>query len=220
MEFNLIPDKANQLNKNNEDYDIELLWYGFKNLIKNYFNYLLIDNKNIIDYTNEISKSLNSYQENKQFLDIYVDIYNYLIKFMESYISSFKNTVYNHYDVYKYNLVETWISRYNKIDYIKKIELPASYSQFRKLSNIKKDHKIYLKFMILGIILKDKEVLDLLDIYENNLILFIDNIIELEIPKIFDLISIRFNLQEYYDYKNIKQKYTPIKFNKFKKINL
>jgi hypothetical protein len=217
MEFVCSPNK--KLNEMNEDYDVEVLWYGFKNLAKNYFNYLIFDDTNIVDYMNIRSNMLNMHQENKDFDKIYDEIYNYLIKFFKSYITYYQNKKnFNSTDVYNYNLVETWLNRYNKIEYVKKIKLDDNYKKYKKLKDIDSVSLLIIKSEILGIIFKENYCLEVLDVFDLNLVEFLDIIIKDNLGKIFDLLSTRYNLQDYYDYKNIDLKYTVIKYIKFNKL--
>lgn len=220
MEFILSPfEKLNKLNKLNEDYDIEVLWYGLKNLAKNYLNYLKIDNMNIIDYMDIISNNLNKYQEAKEYNKIYDEIYNYLNRFLESYISYHQNKKnFNSIDIYNYNLVETWLNRYNKIEYTKKIKLDDNYKKYKKLKDIDLLSLLIIKFEIIGIIFRENYCLEVLDMFDLNILEFLDIIVKDNLGKIFDLLSTRYNLQDYYDYKNIDLKYTIIKYIKFSKI--
>ena len=217
MEFVCSPNK--KLNEMNEDYDIEVLWYGFKNLAKNYFNYLIIDSMNIVDYMNIKSNILNIHQENKDFEKIYEEIYNYLIKFLESYTKYYqKEKNFTSSDTYNYNLVETWLNRYNKIEYVKKIKLDDTYKKYKKLKDIDNLSLLIIKFEVLGIIFREKYCLEVLDILDLNLVQFLDIIVKDDLGKIFDIFSIRYNLQDYYDFKNINTKYTLIKYLKFSKL--
>jgi len=217
MDFLSSPIK--KLNLMNEDYDIELLWYGFKNLSNNYLNYLVIDDQNIIDYMKNLSNKLNELQENKKYKEIYEEIYNYLIKFLKAYTEYYtKKKYYNSADTYNYNLVDTWLNRYNKIDYVIKIKLNDEYKKYKFIRDIDPSSKIIIKFIIIGVIFREKYCLEILDIYENNILEFIDIIVNDNFGKIFDLFSTRYNMQDYYDYKKIDQKYTVIKFHKFIKI--
>ena len=79
------------LNSTNEDYDIEILWYGLKNLFTTYFKNIDIKGVNIIDYVEKISDNLNKHQENKEFLNIYTEIYNFIMVFLENYVEYIKN---------------------------------------------------------------------------------------------------------------------------------
>ena len=60
---------------------------------------------------------------------------------------------------------------------------------------------------------------ELLDIFEKDIFNYLDNIIKLNMNKLFDLLSSKYNLQEYYDYINLNKKYIPIKLIKFKKFS-
>ncbi len=56
---------------------------------------------------------------------------------------------------------------------------------------------------------------NLVKIYSENFNKFMDYCIENELIKIIGIFSLSYNLQDYYDYKNINKKFTPIKPNKF-----
>jgi hypothetical protein len=215
MDFTLIPlDKFRNLDKANQDYDIEILWYGLRSLVNNYFKRLSVGKQTIVEYIEEISNNLNSFQINKQYLEIYVEIYKFLIQFLKSYLVDFEATcdINNFYD---YNLIETWLNRYNKIDYVKKIKVPYDYNSNATIKNLDKETIIYIKFVIAGVITKDKHDIELFKLFSSDFNKFMDYIVEHKIGKLFDIISCKFNLQEYYDYKKFNQKYLPIKFNKF-----
>ncbi len=217
MDFVTLSSK--HLCSNNVDYDIELLWYGLKSLVSNYFNNLLIDNINIVEYTNIISNKLNEYQENKEYLEIYKEIYKYLFSFLKTYVEYYERINYdNNQTSYKYNLVNTWLVRYNKIDYIKKIQLDKDYNPKIDILNISDETKIILKYHILGILITEAVDFTCLKDIDNNILVFMDFIIDEHLSKVFDLFSLRFNLDSYYKHKNINKKYTPVKFIKFKKL--
>ena len=210
---------TNKISTFNVDYDIELLWYGFKNLISNYFSHLKINDVNIIYYTSSISNKLNVYQEKKEYLEIYKEIYQYLFDFLSSYITYSQNSIMDiNQDLYKYNLINTWLTRYNKIDYIKKIKLDDNYNSKIDIKNIPNDTKLILKFNVIGVLMSENISNSNLQIFDDNLINFLDFVLEENLSKVFDLFSMRFNLQEYYLLKNINKKYTPIKFMKFIKL--
>jgi hypothetical protein len=215
MNFLLSPD--NKLNISNQDYDIEVLWYGLKNLINCYFKNLIDNKKNMVQYINETSNKLNILQTNKQYLEIYTEIHNFLYNFLEIYIKQFdRNYMITASESYNHNLIDTWITRYNKIDYVKKIKLPYDYNSYRTIDNMDKETSIYLKFLILGNIFKHNfNSLKLFYMMDDDFHRFMDYIIDNKLGKLFDIIAAKINLQSYYDYKNIKQKYIPIKFFKF-----
>jgi len=220
MEFNSTP--INKLLKTtNEDYDIELLWYGLKNLFTTFFKNLLINGENINICVKRISDKLNNYQQSKEFLNIYIEIYNFIIVFLENYIEYIKNLkdTKDTYELYNYELLETWLSRYNKIDYIKKVGLPESFKESRDLLKMDKDNKVYYKFMIIKFIIENKCTIDLLELFDKNILAYLDNLVLLNNNRLFDSLSTKYNLQEYFKYKNINKKYIPIKLIKFKKIN-
>jgi hypothetical protein len=223
MDFILAPhDKLLHMDKTNQDYDIEVLWYGLRNLVNNYFKHLYVGKSSIIEYIENISNNLNSFQSNKQYLEIYIEIYKFLIEFLKSYLHHFETTYLKYLETkkhssfnYNYNLIETWLNRYNKIDYVKKIKVPYDYVNTQTINNIDENTKIYIRFIISGIVLKDEYDLCLLTYFSSDFNKFMDYVIENNIGKLFDIISCKFNLQDYYNYKKINQKYIPIKFNKF-----
>lgn len=218
MEFNTKP--INKLLKTtNEDYDIELLWYDLKNLFTTYFKNLKINEENIYNCVEQISEKLNKYQENKQFLNIYIEIYNFIIVFLDNYVEFIKKMSNHTIELYNYQLMETWLSRYNKIDYIKKVGLPDTFKVSRNIMNIDRDNKIYYKFVLIKFIIENKCEIELLNLFDKDIFLYLDRIIELNNNKLFDMLATKYNLQEYYNYKNINKKYLPIKLIKYKKFN-
>ncbi len=217
MDFVTLSNK--KISSLNVDYDIELLWYGFKNLVSNYFPQLQINGQSIVDYTSLISNKLNDYQEKKEYLEIYKEIYQYLFDFLNSYIIYYQNSFADlSQDLYKYNLISTWLSRYNKIDYIKKIKLDDNYNPKIDIKNIPDETKLILKFHVFGVFITEYIPYSNLKIFDENIINFLNFVLEENLSKVFDLFSLRFNLQEYYLHKNINKKYTPIKFIKFIKL--
>ena len=218
MNFNITPINK-LLTKSNEDYDIELLWYGLKNLFITFFKKLEINGENINTCVKKISDKLNKYQEDKEFLNIYIEIYSFIIIFLENYIEQIKNTNFTA-ELYNYELIETWLTRYNRIDYIKKIGLPDTYKESRDILKMEKDNKVYYKFMIIKYIIENKLNGELLDLFDKNLLGYLDNLVLLNNNKLFDSLSTKYNLQEFYKYKNINKRYVPIKLIKFKKINI
>ncbi len=216
MDFILTPLEKLNMNKMNQDYDIEVLWYGLRSLVNNYFKYLTIEKQTMVKYIEDISNKLNSFQLNKQYLEIYMEIYKFLIEFLKSFLAHFEAT-YNVNNSYDYNLIETWLNRYNKIDYVKKIKVPYDYNLNSTIKTVDEETKIYIKFIIAGIVIKDKYDIELFTLFSSDFNKFMDYVVEHKIGKLFDIISCKFNLQEYYDYKKINQKYLPIKFNKFSK---
>jgi hypothetical protein len=190
----------NITNKNNQDYDIELWWYGFKNLINNYFN-------NILTYKNlnEFSNKLNNLQSEEKYLDIYTNIYEFVLNFLEEIIV-------NTYPKYNYELILTWLKRYNDIDYVKKIELPTKYTN-KKLSDLHNKDKILLLLNIRYLEPKDSNIL--IKLFCKNTNEFLDYCIENQINKILNLLTMSYNLQCYFDFLEIKRNYVPMKYNKF-----
>lgn len=213
MEFDTTP---KNLNKTNQDYDIEMWWYGWKNLLVNYFLNLKIgDYDNTRDYVENISKKLNDLQNNKQYLDIYTNIYECIILFIETLINT--NTLVNHYN---FNLIITWLKRYNNIDYIKKVNLVNIYTN-KNITEISQDNKIIISFYVKYYLFEYgdmnsiqntfKNIFSDLDVFNK----FLDYCIENKYDKIIGIFSMSYNLQHYFDFKKINRKYTPMKPNKF-----
>ena len=211
MEFVNIPTEKT-LNKSNQDYDIELWWYGFKNLLTNYFSFIEINNMSINKSINDLSEELNNLQKEKKYLDIYTKIYDFVILFFTNFVNN-KSPITK----YNYELLITWLKRYNTIDYIKKIIIPTTYTG-KSLKEIPERENIILKFYIKYYEMEYSLESDLVSMYNENFNDFMDFCIDYELNKIVNMFSSTYNLQEFYDYKGLKKKFVPIKGIKF--INL
>lgn len=208
MDFGTTP---KNLNKTNQDYDIEVWWYGWKNLLMNYYSNLKLNNMDIKDYVNGISDKLNELQNNKQYLEIYTKIYECIILFIETINNT--NTLVNHYN---FNLIITWLKRYNNIDYIKKINLINSYTG-KTITELSQDMKTIIKFYVKYYLFEYGDMLSVQNNFSNildntdNFNYFFNHCIENKYDKIIGIFSMSYNLQNYFDYKKINRKYTPMK---------
>ena len=202
MNFNDVPiDKL--INTSNQDYDIEVWWYGFKQLITNYFSVININ----IQLTN-LSNSLNQLQIDKNYCKIYNDIYNFIILFLD------KVSINKILNKHTCHLIITWLKRYNQIKDINIISLNNNYTS-KSISDITPIENTQIQFYIrcyeIEYNINDK---DLVKLYLDNFNIFMDYCIKHNIAKLINMFSLIYNLQPYYNYLNINKKYVPIKGSK------
>lgn len=203
MDFSKInPDKI--IHKDNQDYNLELWWYGFKNLVANLFR----TNKNLIDYTKLFSNKLNEYQEKKKYQEIYYDIHDYILIILKLFYTTAKNT-----QLHEANLIITWIKRYNYIEYVPKIKLPDNYTGI-KIEELNDKESIILKFYIKYFEIEYKINKDLIKLFKSNLYEFLDYCIINKYERLINILSMKYNLGVYYKYKNRDINYLPIKARK------
>ena len=199
MNFNNVPiDKL--INTSNQDYDIEVWWYGFKQLITNYFSIININIQLV-----ELSNNLNQLQIDKNYCKIYNDIYNFIILFLDKI--SFNRILNKH----TCHLVITWIKRYNQIKDIINISLNSDYMAkcVDDISPIETTIiKFYIRYYEIEYNIKDT---DLVKLYVHNFNIFMDYCIKYKINKLINIFSLVYNLQNYYNYLNINKKFVPIK---------
>ena len=210
MEFVNIPHE--KLNINNPDYDMEFFWYGFKNLIKNYYQNVEDEGYVFSKEINNFSESLNVLQKEKKYSEIYNNVYVFLKKFLKAV---FKTLVNYSNGVICY--LFTWLKRYNKIKEAIKLELLNQYNKKAFLENISEDEIILIKIKIFKFIVEKKYDIDLVILFDTNKYLFIKRCIDDECFGIFDYISTRYNLDEYYQKMNLIIK-GPIKLIKILKL--
>jgi hypothetical protein len=202
MNFNDVPiDKL--INTSNQDYDIEVWWYGFKQLITNYFSVININ----IQLTN-LSNNLNQLQIDKNYCKIYNDIYNFIILFLD------KVSINRILNKHTCHLIITWLKRYNQIKDINIISLNNNYTS-KSISDITPIENTQIQFYIrcyeIEYNINDK---DLVKLYLDNFNIFMDYCIKHNIAKLINMFSLIYNLQPYYNYLNIDKKYVPIKGSK------
>jgi hypothetical protein len=198
-----------KLNTSNQDYDIEFWWYGFKNLLKNYFNNLKINNNPIDTNILELSSKLNQLQSEQKYLEIYTQIYDFIMLFLNTLINE-KTDITKYY----YDLIITWLKRYNNIDYVKKISLLNTYTG-RNIKEINDKELTIIKFYIKYSTKEYNENVNLVDLFGKDFNQFMDYCIDKELLKIIGIFTTTYNLQDYYDYRKISKKFIPIKPNKF-----
>ena len=164
MSFIEIPhDKL--LNIHNEDYEIEMFWYGFKNLITNYYNNIKDnDGINFIDKLEDLSFELNKLQLAKNYNEIYNKIFLFLKSFIEKLILSYQNNL-----IYTNTYLFSWLKRYNKIKNVIKLETPIKYNKYKKLENLEEDEKMLLKLKILELSLTKIGDLKLLQMFDTDI---------------------------------------------------
>lgn len=178
------------INPNNPDSEMEKFWYGFKNLIFNYYVNLTDDsNIKFSSNINEFSKKLNELQNEKKYDEIYDDIYDYLKKFINSFIKKYELT-YKIDNKYLFS----WLKRYNKIPNINKLESKQVYNKKIKFIDVNEDEIILLKLKILENNY-DPSLINLLDIdrYE-----FLIHCLDYKYENLFDHISLRFNIDDFF----------------------
>jgi len=209
MDFSKInPDKI--IHKENQDYDLELWWYGFKNLVANLFK----TNKNLLEYTKLFSNKLDDHQNKKNYQEIYNEIHNYVLMILKLFFTTAKTMQSLYFtqssqSSYGAKLIITWLKRYNYIVYVQKIKLPDNYTDVCILELNNKDLTV-LKFYIKYFELKYNSSMDLVKLFENNIFEFIDHCINNKYEGLINILSMKYNLEKYYKYKNLNIKYMPI----------
>ena len=208
MSFIEIPhDKL--LNIHNEDYEIEMFWYGFKNLITNYYNNIKDnDGINFIDKLEDLSFELNKLQLAKNYNEIYNKIFLFLKSFIEKLILSYQNNL-----IYTNTYLFSWLKRYNKIKNVIKLETPIKYNKYKKLENLEEDEKMLLKLKILELSLTKIGDLKLLQMFDTDINSFLFECLENHYIGIFDYISCRYNIDHFYKLNKLDIK-GPIQFKK------
>lgn len=184
-----------QLDKNNPDYEMELFWYGFKNLINNYY-FNLKDDQNQL-YTDSIkilSNELNNLQILKNYDIIYDEIYKYFKKFIISIIK-----IYVNYNDKNNSYLFSWIKRYNKIPGSIKIETGCTN---KNVSEISEMDIIILKLKIM----ENKYDSELIKLLDENIFEFLYETIDDELYNLYDYVGERYNMNEFYIKYNIKVK--------------
>lgn len=200
MVFTNIPPEL--IDKNtNPDYEMEFFWYGIKSLIKNYYHYLVDDNN--IKYSiliDDISSELNELQKSKKYDEIYKKIFDFLLNFLKSLI-----IVYINFETIKNNYIFSWIKRYNKIPNCIKLEIDNKYNKSYLFTEIKETDLIIIKLRII----ENEYAIELLNLLDSNKFDFLDMCLEYGYENIFDYISLRFNIDDYYKFNefNIKGPY-------------
>jgi len=196
MEFVYLP--SHKLNKNNPDYHMEDFWYGFKNLIINYYNNLL-DENNILFSISIIfmSEILNSLQKEEKYDDIYEKVYLYVISFCKALIKQYETTTVNNKSYFF-----TWIKRYNKIQNVKKIEYNEPYNKNKLFDDISEEDLFYIKLKFIEIYNDYKIDLSLMNLIDTNKNLFLELCLERNSLQMFDYISLKFNIDNFFISKN------------------
>lgn len=192
MEFVSLP--SDKLNKSNPDYDMEDFWYGFKNLIKNYYKDIKDDNNILFSINiNFISEILNTLQKEQKYEVIYNKIYLYIISFCKALINQYETTTVSNKSYFF-----SWIKRYNKIPNVKKIEYNESYNKNKLFDNISEEELFYIKLKFIEIFNDNKIDLSLMNIIDTNKNLFLELCLETNSLQMFDYISLKFNIDNFF----------------------
>jgi hypothetical protein len=194
MSFIEIPhDKL--LNTHNEDYEMEMFWYGFKSLIKNYYDHIKDDDDiKFIDKLTDLSSELNKLQLEKKFDEIYSNIFLFLKSFIKKLILSYQHSL-----SYTNTYLFSWLKRYNKIKNAIKLETTLKYNKYKKLESLSEDEKMLLKLKILEVSLTKIGDLKLLQMFDIDINSFLSECLENHYIGIFDYISCRYNIDHFYD---------------------
>ena len=192
MEFVYLP--SHKINKNNPDYDMEDFWYGFKNLIINYYNKLL-DENNVLFSISIIfmSEILNCLQKEEKYEDIYEKVYLYVISFCKALIKQYETTIVNNKSYFF-----TWIKRYNKIQNVKKIEYNEPYNKNKLFDDLSEEDIFYIKLKFIEIYNDYKIDLSLMNLIDTNKNLFLELCLEANSLQMFDYISLKFNIDNFF----------------------
>lgn len=207
MEFISLCEKI--IDKNNKDYDMELFWYGLKNLIKNYYSHVVDENDIKFSFSAELlSNKLNRLQKEEKYEEIYDNIHiffkRFLVKFLIPYeLNEIQNTSY----------IFTWLKRYNKIKGDKKIELVHQYNKDRYFSKASEEEIFIIKLRYIEYSINNQTDIKYIKLINDKKFRFLDELINNNYNNMFDYISLRFNLNDYFEHKEMKIK-SPIKFIK------
>ena len=192
MVFTDIP--YDKLSEKNPDYEMELFWYGFKSLIRNYHEHFMDDDNILfIDKIDNLSKELNYLQLEHKYEQIYEKVYLFLKSFIKVLVSS-----YQKYKLYAHTYLFNWLKRYNKIKNAKKLETNLVYDRDKKLTELSEDEVILLKLKILESSLTKKGDLSLLQLFDDDVDSFLKECLEDGYAGIFDYISLRYNIDDFF----------------------
>jgi hypothetical protein len=211
MEFVNIPNYA--LNVTNPDYDMEFFWYGFKNLIKNYFHTIQDNDYIFSKKIDEFSENLNLLQKDKKYSEIYENVYNFIKRIINSI---FKDLNFSNPRAIMY--LVSWIKRYNKIKDSIKIELLDTYNKNKTLNDLSEDEVILIKLKLFECILEKNYNSNIISFFDENKELFIKECIDNKYIGIFDYISVRYNLDDFYTKMDLNLK-SPVKLKKILNYN-
>ena len=207
MEFINLCDKV--IDKNNPDYDMELFWYGLKNLIRNYYSYTIDENNIKYSFNAELlSNNLNKLQKEGKYEEIYDNIHNFFKGFLKRFIIPYELN-----EIQNTSYIFTWLKRFNKIKGDKKIELVHQYNKDRYFSKASEDEIFIIKLRYIEYSINNQTDIKYLNLINNKKFRFLDELINNNYSNMFDYISLRFNLNDYFEHKEIKVK-SPIKFIK------
>jgi len=207
MEFINLCEKI--IDKNNKDYDMELFWYGLKNLIKNYYSNMIDENKIKFSFSVDLlSNKLNKLQKEEKFEEIYDNIHKFFKEFLKRFIIPHELN-----EIQNASYIFSWLKRYNKIKGDKKIEIKQDYNKDRYFSKASEDDIIIIKLRYIEYSINNQTDIKYLKLINDKKFRFLDECINNDYKNIFDYISLRFNLNDYFEHKGWKIK-SPIKFIK------
>ena len=213
MIFNDYP--LEHMNESNTDYDIELCWFGFKNLILNYFKNLSDDKIKFTKSVIDISNKLNKLQEKQQYKEIYDEIYKYIYHFLNCMVNDYSNNNIYHDGGH----IFTWLKRYNKIKDSIKIELNLYYNKYININEISYENILLIKLKTMEICVKKRITENIVKLLEKNMYEYLDYCLTNNLHILFNIICLNFNANDYFLYKNINMDInTPISAMKILKL--
>jgi hypothetical protein len=168
----------NNLNHNDPDYHIELFWFGFKQSMINFYQYINMK----YDHIQKWSDKLNQLKSNKEYLEIEKNIREYMTYYSFDLLNN--NTSY--YD----NILVTNIKRWNNISIMFNFK-PGIYSKIIIILLIYLEIKKLDKYDFLEDIFQNKNNNSFHSILEDNTILlrFIKFAVLYNKPKILNLLK-------------------------------
>jgi hypothetical protein len=207
MEFINLCEKI--IDKNNKDYDMELFWYGLKNLIKNYYSYMTDKDGIKFSFSADLlSNKLNTLQKEEKYEEIYDNIHIFFKGFLARFIIPYELN-----EIQNTSYIFTWIKRYNKMKGDKKIELVHEYNKDRYFSKATEDELFIIKLKYIEYSVNNQTDIKYLKLINDKKFRFLDELINNYYSNMFDYISLRFNLNDYFNYKEMKVR-SPIKLIK------
>ena len=207
MEFINLCEKV--IDKNNPDYDMELFWYGLKNLIKNYYSNMTDKDDIKFSFSADlISNKLNKLQKEEKYEEIYDNIYIFFKSFLKRFIIPFELN-----EIQNTSYIFTWLKRFNKIKGDKKIELVHNYNKDKYFSQVSEEEIFIIKLKYIEYAINTQVDVKYIKLIDDKKFRFLDELINNDYKNMFDYISLRFNLDDYFEKKEMKVR-SPIKFLK------
>ncbi len=210
MEFDKFD--LSKIDKSNVDYEVELFWYGFKSTVNREFPQL-------VDEMKSLAQQFNVFQSENNHDKIYKSIREFMLKVLDTFVNSIRTQEDLSYQMnMRCGHVESWLKRYNRISCVEHIDLPSEYRKTRKMEFIQEDEITLTKFRICKYILEKNDDVSLLldfDVKDKDKQhKYLDLIVCRRNQQIFNMFSLKYNLQDYYTYRHIDKLYRPVEYKK------